>query len=216
MGYSMETMHPYKKEYLHHVRTCLGFMFDSAVYTYKEDITEFSKMFCESEYAFAIENRGLAKIAGTSGREMSYYIIKNYNKQLKFKESVYIPDKSPEYWMGFSLAYYQWDKGGAFREIFKAVPVTTMLDMYGVYHEMDISSFVLAIEKKMAAIRQINRLKEYRTRLNISQSELAAISGVPLRTLQQYEQGNKSLKKANATYVLNLARALYCQPQELL
>lgn len=209
-------MYAYNKEYLYHVRTCLAFMFDCAVHTYQKDISDFADLFAESEYAWFIENFALSNIAGTSGSEMAYYILQKQNPDLEFIIPGFSLDRSPEYWMGHSLAYYQWHEVITFREIFNAVPPSEILDMYPVFHEMDISSFVAAIDKRLSDTRQINRLQAYRMRLGLSQSELSKRADVPLRTIQQYEQGHKSLAKANATYVCNLSRALYCRVEDLL
>jgi len=50
----------------------------------------------------------------------------------------------------------------------------------------------------------------------LSQSQLASLSGVPLRTLQQYEQRQKRLDAARADSLLSLAQALHCPPANLL
>ena len=52
--------------------------------------------------------------------------------------------------------------------------------------------------------------------MGLSQSQLAKLTGIPVRTIQQYEQGQKDINKARAEYVITLARALYCDPQQLL
>ena len=48
------------------------------------------------------------------------------------------------------------------------------------------------------------------------QAVLAEVSGVPLRTLQQYEQRQKDIRKANVGYVHQLARALCCRIEDIL
>lgn len=45
-------------------------------------------------------------------------------------------------------------------------------------------------------------------RTGYSQSELAELTGVPLRTLQQYEQGQKDISHARADYIISLSKAL--------
>ena len=49
-----------------------------------------------------------------------------------------------------------------------------------------------------------------------SQSQLAAAAGVPVRTLQQYEQRRKDLGKAQYEYIARLSAVLNCRPEELL
>ena len=63
---------------------------------------------------------------------------------------------------------------------------------------------------------QFSRLQEYRKRLGYTQAKLAEKSGVNLRTLQQYEVGDKDINKAAAGSVIALAKVLHCEPEELL
>ena len=50
----------------------------------------------------------------------------------------------------------------------------------------------------------------------LSQSQLAKASGVSLRMLQKYEQGDRDIKKAQAETVYKLAQALDCTIEELI
>ena len=58
--------------------------------------------------------------------------------------------------------------------------------------------------------------KRLRAYAGLSQKELAEKTGIPLRTIQQYEQGQKDLSHACADSVLTLARALYCEVSDLI
>ena len=62
----------------------------------------------------------------------------------------------------------------------------------------------------------MNKLKEKRTQRKLSQSQLAKASGVSLRMLQKYEQGDRDLNKAQAETVYKLAQALDCTIEELI
>ena len=42
------------------------------------------------------------------------------------------------------------------------------------------------------------------------------MSKVPVRTIQQYEQRQKNINKANAEYVITLAHVLCCEPIDLM
>lgn len=54
----------------------------------------------------------------------------------------------------------------------------------------------------------MNNLQRWRKERGLSQSELAAKSGVSVRLIQHYEQGSKDINKAQVVTVLNLAEAL--------
>ena len=79
-----------------------------------------------------------------------------------------------------------------------------------------MTSFIAGQSKESAPTHIAYRLKELRLKNGLSQSELAKASGIPVRTIQQYEQGQKDLAKARAEYLIALARALNCEPAFLL
>jgi transcriptional regulator with XRE-family HTH domain len=62
----------------------------------------------------------------------------------------------------------------------------------------------------------MNKLKKIRAQQKLSQSQLAKASGVSLRMLQKYEQGDRDIKKAQAETVYKLAQALGCTIEELI
>ena len=93
--------------------------------------------------------------------------------------------------------------------------IRDILLMYRKYHEMDVMHFVVALDE-MRQERQVVRLQEYRKRICLSQRELAEKADVPLRTIQQYEQKQKNINHARVDYVIRLAQALYCRPDDLM
>lgn len=52
--------------------------------------------------------------------------------------------------------------------------------------------------------------------VGLNQRELAELSGVPLRTIQQYEQRQKDINKAQAQYLVMLAQVLCCDMRDLM
>ena len=62
----------------------------------------------------------------------------------------------------------------------------------------------------------MSNLKDTRKAKGLTQNKLAEISGVNLRTLQDYEQGHKDINKAEAMTVYKLSEALGCNVWELL
>lgn len=59
-------------------------------------------------------------------------------------------------------------------------------------------------------------LKRIRTFAGVSQSELAKMSGVPVRQIQLFEQRQGDINHTKAINVLKLARSLGCKSEELL
>ncbi|MCQ2522034.1 MAG: helix-turn-helix domain-containing protein [Lachnospiraceae bacterium] len=61
-----------------------------------------------------------------------------------------------------------------------------------------------------------NMLKKKRTSLGLSQQQLANLSKINLRTLQDYEQGRKSLRLASADVIYKLSITLNCHMEDLI
>lgn len=205
-------IHAYDKLYLEKARTALGRMLDFAVYDLHLDLKEFWKQFLDSDVCKRFEQGDSSLLAGMSGIEMAYAVIGDTTKRIQPKLSM---DRSEEYWLGWALAYYQWYTDIPFREIFEAEDIMKIKALYYPYHEMDIRHFCDLLDERYLSNRT-TKLKQYRQQAGLSQSQLAEESGVPLRTLQQYEQRQKNINMARAEYVIRLAKALYCGPEELL
>ena len=62
----------------------------------------------------------------------------------------------------------------------------------------------------------MTRLRMYRERMGLSQSELARESGVSVRMIQHYEQRQKDLNKAQTRTVWLLATELHCSMEDLM
>lgn len=77
-------------------------------------------------------------------------------------------------------------------------------------------SFAVSDKGSASTTIAAHKLKNIRLLNGLSQSELATVSGIPVRTIQQYEQGQKNLAKARAEYLISLARALNCDPASLI
>ena len=181
-------IHAYDKVYLEKARTALGRMLDFAVYDLHLDLTEFWKQFLDSDVCKRFEQGDSSLLAGMSGIEMAYAVIGDTTERTQPKPSM---DRSEEYWLGWALAYYQWNTGIPFREIVDAEDITKIKALYSPYHEMDIRHFCDLLDERYLSNRT-TKLKQYRQRAGLSQSQLAEESGVPLRTIQQYEQRQKN------------------------
>lgn len=62
----------------------------------------------------------------------------------------------------------------------------------------------------------MKRLKEYRIKRELSQSELANLAGVNLRMIQFYESGFKNINHAHADTIFKLAAVLNCSMEDLI
>lgn len=156
------------------------------------------------------------KVVTWAGVELAYRVLELTNHQVEDPQPRYTADRSPEYWAGWALAYYQWETALSFLDILECVPLDDIIRMYSPYHEMDIRQFCDRMNELYREANPETRLKQVRQRAGLSQSELAEHSGVPVRTIQQYEQRQKNINKAKAEYLVMLARVLNCPAEELL
>jgi len=209
-------IHAYDKVYLDKARTALGRMLDFAVYDLKYDIAEFFDLFIRSGVAKRFETGDFAVIVGMSGVELAYKVLEQTGVENDRLKPNYTVNRSEEFWVGWALAYYQWETSMSFAEIVRYVSIKDMTALYSPYHEMDIRQFVDKVNAMYKAVKPETNLKLLRQKTGLSQRELADLSGVPVRTIQQYEQRQKNINKAQAEYLVVLAKVLCCDVEELI
>lgn len=209
-------MTAYDKDYLYHSQKNFGHMVDFAVNTCELDIDEFFQMFLASNVCKQFEKGNPAYIAGKTGCELVRLVVSEIrNQEIKNADAMYL-DKSPEYWLGWSLSYYVWLKNYKFSHVLNAVPVGEMLGMYDTMHEADITKFVAAIDDRLGIFYTQTALTRMRIASGFSQQELAERSGVNVRIIQSYEQRARDINKAQLSTAASLAQALDCNPADLM
>ena len=201
-------IHAYDEYYLGMAQRKLGSMFEIAVYQEKLTVDEFAEKFVQSPISKAIGEGDPVYLAGKSANELLGLVLE---KQVEETEQNMLA--SPEYWVGWVLAYSQWYLNKPFADIIKAYPCSKLLLNYFPYHEMDETATVELIQK---GLPQDRPLKTWRKKRQLSQAELAEISGVPARTIKAYEQGKLDISKAQADTLYKLARTLDCKIEDLI
>jgi len=134
----------------------------------------------------------------------------------KFPEKIFSEERSEVYWAGWALAEYQWATCRRFKDIFSRIPLSEIVTMYSVYHEMDIMKFVEAINEKWDQYYTETNLKRLRKIAGLSQRELADLSGVALRQIQLFEQKKRNINHTRAIDVLKIGKVLGCKSEDLL
>jgi len=209
-------MHAYDKLYLEKARAALARMLDFAVYDLHQDLTSFFDLIISSGVAQLFEQGDIHILVGKSGVELAYEVLDRSGLAYERVTPQYSMDRSEEYWTGWALAYYQWETAQPFAEIVQYIPIRDIQAMYDPYHEMDIQQFCDVMNERLRKAKPETNLKLLRQQNGLSQKELAEISGVPLRTLQQYEQRQKNINKAQAEYLDMLSNALNCSIEQLI
>lgn len=208
-------MHAYNEIYLDSSTRVLGNAIDYAVNELKMDIDEFAKRFIVSEVSkqFAIGNPRY--IAGMNGYDIDVEILKLQEEEDKLPEYKEYLDKSPEYWCGYVLAYFQWYKDESFSRILASTKASDIVAMYEIYHEMDLMKTVEVLEANIKKRFPETRLATIRKLLAISQAELARRSGVSLRQIQLFEQRQRDINSAKLSTIYSLSKVLGCKVEEL-
>lgn len=122
--------------------------------------------------------------------------------------------KTPQYWCGFVLAYYQWYTGMSFEQIGRRLPPSRIIDMYYPLHEASLEKFV-DVANSIVLQKETN-LARYRKNANLSQEKLALYSDVSYRSIQSYEQRQLNINAAPAFKLLKISRVLGCAIEDLL
>lgn len=206
----------YDKVYLDKARTVLGRMLDFAVYDLHYDIAEFFNLFITSGTAARFESGDFSVLVGMSGAELAYEVLSASNLEFERITPNYTANRSREFWTGWALAYYQWETAMSFAEIIRYIPIRDIQALYSPYHEMDIRQFVDQMNTLYRSAKPETNLKLLRQNAELSQRELAELSGVPVRTIQQYEQRQKNINKAQAEYLVMLAKVLCCGIEDIM
>ena len=209
-------IHAYNESYLNDAKQNLAECFDYAITACHFEPTLFSKLFVQSGYADQFERGNPAIVTGMSGIELAKNVITYAYPNREFPERIFSEERSNIYWSGWALAEYQWMTCKRFKDIFSRISFIEIISMYKVYHEMDMEHFIEDMNKKYDSITQETRLKTIREHRGISQTELATLSGVKLRSIQMYEQKVNDIDKAQVGTVYKLSRVLGCTIEDLL
>lgn len=204
-------IHAYNEVYLDDACNLLGSYFDIAVNEYNYSINVAWKKFVFSNICNSFEKGDPFIISGLSGSELFDRVVGFYFNSLR----TFII-KTPEYWFGYYLAYYQWCTSVRFGLIDYYLSAEEILDMYKIYHEMDVMHFVENINFLINQRKKKTNLEIHRSSMNYTRKQLSEISGVPIRSIEQYEQGLKDINNAKAVTLMSLSRALLVGIEDLL
>ena len=209
-------IYAYDKIYLEKARIVLGRMLDYAAYDLNINSMKMMEYFINSNYAKRFEDGDYEVLVGMSGIELVYEILNECNVEYIKIKPKYTLNRSEEYWGGWALAYYQWQTAMSFKEIIQFIPINEIVAMYVPYHEMDIQHFVDAMSRIYRNRKLDTALKTLRLKAGMTQQELSIVTGVSIRTIQQYEQRQKNINKAQVETIIKFSRALCCSVEELI
>lgn len=237
--------HAYDEVLLERAASSLGRMLDYSVHSLHHDITSFMDLFAASGVAGGFERGDIRLICGMSGIELAYEVLDRSGIRYERTVPRHTRSLSGEYWCGYALALMQWQTCLPFEYIMKGFSPAAFISEYSGKRTEYLASLPLDISEsdRTAGIREFGMqfasdaasrfitaagigsaqyaktdtpLKKARIKSSLSQSGLARASGIPVRTIQQYEQRQKDLSRARAGYLVALGRVLNCDPSELI
>ncbi len=206
----------YTDDYAEDAMRNLGEAVDYAVNLCQMAPDDFMAMFVTGGIADRFGDGVPKYICGLSGTELAMKVIQQAGIEREFPGPSTSYDRSPEYWAGWVLAYYQWYSGRSFREIMNFISMEEIISLYFPLHEASEDKFVDTLEQIIQQEHPATKLQTLRRLACYSQKMLAEKSGVSLRMIQQYEQRAKDINKASAIHLEALARALGCRMEDLL
>ena len=209
-------IHAYEALYLSDAQLFLAKAFDYAMNDCGYEPDWFGPVFARSAMCDQFEIGNPSLISGKAGDEAMRDLMRQIIPGEEFPSASFSLDCSPAYWAGWALAYYQWFTAKRFVDIFRRVPLSEIISMYGPYHEMDLARFVEDLNERCSSIVLETKLKKIRESRGISQSKLAELSGVKKRSIQLYEQKVNDIDKAQGQTIYKLSRVLGCSIEDLL
>ena len=210
------TIRAYDESYLTNAQSILGHAVDFAVMSLGLDPDVFGNTFAVSDASKQFASGNPRYVAGMNGCELARLVLAETHTPFIDADDAMFLDKSPEFWAGWALAYYQWATSRSFIDILAAIPLSQIIQMYPVYHEMDIEHFTERMDTIMADAYPHTRLRNRRINSGFSQSELATASGVALRQIQLFEQRQRNINNASAITLLQLSKPLHCRMEDLI
>ncbi|MCR4609769.1 MAG: helix-turn-helix domain-containing protein [Eubacterium sp.] len=209
-------IHAYDESYINTAQNILGHAVDFAVMSLNLDPDTFGNAFAVSSVSKQFASGNPRYVAGMNGCELVRIVLAESRTHFIDTDDAMYLDKSPEYWAGWALAYYQWYTSRSFIDILSAVPLSKIINMYTVYHEMDVAQFVDHMDALIKEAVPATKLRTLRINCGMSQSELSKDSGVALRQIQLFEQRQRDINNASAITLLRLSRSLHCRMEELM
>lgn len=183
-------------------------LFDIAINAEGLSPNQFANQFAESIVAKGIEGAVPDILVGKSATELLMMIL---NKDINY--TVVPTSRTPEYWAGWVLAYTQWALNKTFKEILSVVSFEEIISMYYPYHEAAEEKFAEKIKERFPVVSSLKKIRKQR---KLTQEQLSAISGVNVRSIRSYEQGDNDILKAQGDTLYMLAKALDCSIEEII
>ena len=209
-------IHAYCEEYLEDAQSTLGNMLDYALNICMLDGEEFFHMFISSGIAGQFEHGNPKYLSGMTGGEIVKEILFRTKKIELQEPEEYDLDKTPEYWCGWILAYYQWKTCRSFKKILQVISIQDILYMYPTHHEADEEYFVDTMHQIFKRKHTETYMKQKMENQEISIEELSRQTGIPEKTIMALAQDFSEIKETDVLTLYKISKVLQCTMEDLI
>lgn len=204
-------MNAYNKIYLDDAMQTAGAMMDCAVNVIGCPAEEFCARFIASGIADRFSKGDVTCVAGKSGVELAVEVMRLTGSDISVSDGT-ISMSSPEYWAGWTLAYYQWQSDISFKQLSRlGLDMCSVSAMFYPLHEADLSVFCCRADDMIRERIESSPhwIKRFRKLNGITQEKLSEITGVPIRQIRAYEQKVIDTSNAENRTISNIRRGLH-------
>lgn len=210
-------MSAYSELYVSDASRTLGEYFDYMVRHLGHDMDEAFSWLAFSRAGKCFGEGNPHFICGMTGIELAGNVVYEISRVWKETEDTSCAEKGCEYRVGSALAQYQWHSGYSFSALNRKGLTTSKISDMLVFCENSGEEFLVEMNRVIEGEdTDTNRLKRLRAYAGLTQKKLSEESGVALRMIQLYEQGQNDINKASAETVMKIADVLNCSINDVL
>lgn len=152
----------------------------------------------KSEYINEIENKHYDKADSTSLEELFLSVTKT-----ELHEDNSFGVFNDAYWCGYTYFELHLKTKKPFSYLFLKLPLSRLLDMYPLYHEMDITqveNYIANREDENTIIKLLCKKKL------VSMTKLSSETGISINTIKKYAASDTNLYAASFQNIVKIAR----------
>lgn len=211
----METR-AYCDNYLEDAQYTMGNMMDYALNICGINGDEFFHMFLASGIAEQFGRGNPRYISGMTGAEVAKEAVADVKGIELTQPEEYFLDKSPEFWCGWILAYYQWRSCMSFKRIYQFITIEDLLCMYPTHHEADEEYFVDSMNEIYKTKHMETYVKQRMKNLGIDAREVSRHTGIPVEVVSELESDFSKIKSIMTQQLFHLANFFGCAMEDLM
>lgn len=159
-----------------------------------------------SEAISEFERSNVTIIAFSSMEKIYSGIFTDYNNEYQYNPYDIFG------WVGYAYIHLFLNLEITFEALFFLIPIQEMLNMYKLYHEMDITH----LEEYAKEVMKHSLLDVIMKRKKTSNNDLSKKANIPVSTINSLRYGNRDITKLEAKKILSIAYALNVKIETLL